>query len=81
MAEGRQGCVYLTWQTWSYSKREAVESSGGRRVRLHRSISIHLIDIRQPEVLLRPQARDGDEKAEDRRTVNAWKSHACTPER
>lgn len=58
MAECRQG-FYLTWQSWSYSEGEAVESSRGRRVRLHRSISIHLIDIRQPEVLLRQQPKTG----------------------
>lgn len=52
--------VYLTWESWRCREGEAVESSEGRRERLHRSISIHPIYIRQPEVLLQqqPQHRD-----------------------
>lgn len=56
MAESRQG-FYLTWQSWSYSEGEAVESSRRRRASWHRSISIHLIDIREPEVLLHRQPK------------------------
>lgn len=62
----RAAGVYLTWQSWSYSEGEAVESSGGRRVRLHRSVSIHLIDIREPEVLLHQQPKHRGERADGR---------------
>lgn len=61
LAECRQG-VYLTWQSWSYSQGEAVESSGGRR--LHRSVPIHLKDIRQPEVLLQRQPEHNFKRVE-----------------
>lgn len=68
MAESRQG-FYLTWQSWSYSEGEAVESSRRRRASWQRSISIHLIDIREPEVLLHRQPKHRDEKAEDKSTL------------
>ena len=51
-----------------------MESSRGRRARLQRSISIHLIDIRQPEVLLHQQPQHRDEKARDGKSQHLEKS-------
>ena len=57
--------VYLTRQSWSDSEGEAVESGGGGGARWQRSTSIHLIDIREPEVLLHRQPEHRDKEAED----------------
>lgn len=51
-----------------------MESSRGRRVRLHSSISIHFIDIREPEVLLQRQPKDRDKKAADSNSQHLEKS-------
>lgn len=72
-AEGRQG-VYLAWQRWSYSEGEAVKGSGGSRVGLYRGVSIHLIDIREPEVLLQRQPEHRDKKAADGNSQHLEKS-------
>lgn len=58
MAESRQG-AYLARQSRTYSEGEAVESSRRGWVRLHGSISIHPIDIREPEVFLQRQPNAG----------------------
>lgn len=57
--------VYLTRQSWSDSEGEAVESGRGGWARWQRSTSIHLIDIREPEVLLHRQPEHRDKEAED----------------
>ncbi|TNN72515.1 hypothetical protein EYF80_017291 [Liparis tanakae] len=58
----KQAGVYLAWQSRTYSKGEAVESSRRGRVRLRGSVSIHPIDVREPEVLLQRQSEHGDKK-------------------
>ena len=69
-AESRRA-VYLTW---SDSEGEAVESSRGGRVRLHRSVSVHLIDVREPEVLLQRQPKHRGEKAAGANNRHSGKS-------
>lgn len=51
----------LTGQSWSDSEGEAVESGGGRRARRQRSTSIHLKDVREPEVLLQQPGQRHEE--------------------